>query len=274
MSLTDNQAPFIEPYAIAGNPKKFRSKGNTAIAVKRAMAHLGFLEWNPPYDSHYNVILNDAVASWKRKRGIIQADSNDGSWGRKTHEIMQTVWYEDAQGYKQPAFDSFSQDLLQKEKSGQQADSKLPELGPFWKGGLSVLDQNLTHMTTGLPKYPAWDDAFEAYREVIAPENIEVFKKDTSASPGEAIYALGESDLVWWIAHLDRDHPLGKVIPKGNLIGKVFKTSVGGGSHVHVAINIENIAGQGEQLLYGRTGFGPNYTHSPITIGEQLVKLF
>lgn len=271
--LTEKQAPFIEPYTIAGNPKNFKSKGPTAEVLKRTMGHLGFLPWNPPYDQQYNIKLYNAVAEWKRKRGLIASDSNDGSWGKKAHDVMCQTWYEKS-GQREPAFDPFSQKLLQQEAQGAlEPPNRVPDLGPLWKGGLSALDHDLTHMTTNILKFPAWDDAFSAGTAIIAPENITVFKHDTSASPGEAIYALGESELEWWVAHIDRDHPLGTKIKKGMLIGKVIPTAVGGGPHVHVAINVERLLGRGEQLLYGQTGHGPDYTRCPVTIGEQLHKL-
>lgn len=271
--LTERQAPFTSPYAIAGNSKNYKSKGPTAEVLKRTLAHLGFLPWNPPFDPRYNVRLSNAVAEWKRKRGLIPLDSNDGSWGKKAHDVMRATWYA-KDGERQPAFDPFSQKLLQKEAKGApELPSRVPDLGALWDGGLGVLDHDMTHMTTNILKHPAFDDAFKAGTPIIAPEDIVVFKHDTSASPGEAIYALGESELEWWIAHIDRDHPLGTKIAKGKLIGKVIPTSVGGGPHVHAAINIERLIGKGEQLLYGQTGHGPDYTHCPITIGEQLQKL-
>lgn len=118
MGLSEKQAPFTEPYAVAGNPKGFKAKGPTAEAVKRALAHLGFLDWDPPYDQHWNATVNEAAAAWKRKRGIIPADSDDGSWGKKAHDVMRSAWYE-KDGEQQPAFDSYSQNLLQEEKEGQ-----------------------------------------------------------------------------------------------------------------------------------------------------------
>ena len=117
MGLSEKQAPFTEPYAVAGNPKGFKAKGPTAEAVKRALAHLGFLDWDPPYDQHWNETVNEAAAAWKRKRGIIPENSEDGSWGQKAHDTMRSAWYE-KDGQQQPAFDPYSQELLQDEKAG------------------------------------------------------------------------------------------------------------------------------------------------------------
>src|SRR5262245_4288530 len=116
MALTEEQAPFTEPYAMAGNPKGFKSKGPTAEAVKRALAHLGFLPWKADgdWDQHWNDDVNEAAAEWKRKRGIISGSSDDGSWGEKAHSVMLTTWYE-KDGDQLPAFDGKSQDLLQDE---------------------------------------------------------------------------------------------------------------------------------------------------------------
>lgn len=122
MSLSEKDAPFTEPYAVAGNLSGFKSKGNTAEAVKRALAHLGFLVWDPPFDQHWNAKVDEAAAEWKRKRGIIPAGSDDGSWGKKAHDMMRTAWYE-KDGEHLPAFDDYSQELLQDEKAGQSAPS-------------------------------------------------------------------------------------------------------------------------------------------------------
>lgn len=116
MALTDNQAPFTEPYAVAGNPKNFRSKGPTAEACKRALAHLGFMEWKEggDWDQHWNAEVNAAMAEWKRKRGIIGQNSKDGSYGRKAHDVMLSTWYE-KDGDRLPAFDGYAQELLRDE---------------------------------------------------------------------------------------------------------------------------------------------------------------
>lgn len=83
--------------------------------MKRALAHLGFLEWEPDrWDNQWNQKVNDASAAWKRKRGLIPKDSEDGSWGRKAHDQMKTAWFSDEH---RPAFDGESQRLLQEEKA-------------------------------------------------------------------------------------------------------------------------------------------------------------
>jgi hypothetical protein len=127
MGLSEKQAPFTEPYAVAGNPKGFKAKGPTAEAVKRALAHLGFLDWDPPYDQHWNETVNEAAAAWKRKRGIIPEGSTDGSWGKKAHDVMRSAWYEKG-GAQQPAFDPYSQELLQDESAGADVPSQVDKV--------------------------------------------------------------------------------------------------------------------------------------------------
>lgn len=115
MSVSEKDAPFIEPYAKAGNPNGFKSKGNTALAVKRALAHLGFLDWTPDaWDNQWNEKVSSAAAAWKRKRGLIPSNSADGSWGEKAHETMRSTWYGEG---KKDAFDGESQRLLKEEKA-------------------------------------------------------------------------------------------------------------------------------------------------------------
>lgn len=268
MGLSEKDAPFTEPYARAGNPNGFRSKGNTALAVKRALSHLGFfLPWDPEsWDLHWNERLNDAAAKWKRKRGLIPADSNDGSWGEKSHDVMRSAWYEKG-GDHLAAFDGKAQDLLRKEKAGADdpPSDDIGDLGPLWVGGLSVLDHDCTHATGGIPLYPAFDDAFDAGREIIAPEHL-VVTRGSSSNPGDAFYASGNSLIDYWFGHLVSAPSVGREFAKGAVIGTVLDHSVGGGPHVHVGVNVERIWGEGMQLQHHT-----NYTHGAPTIGEQLL---
>lgn len=279
MAVPEQQAPFIEPYALAGNNKNFKSKGNTAIAVKRALSHLGLMPWQEKFDAHWNAKVNDASAAWKRKRGLIPADSNDGSWGKKAHDVMRSAWYM-KDGKQLPAFDGGSQKLLKEEKAGQAPPpDKVPNVGPVCPGGLSVLDHDLTHASSGLPKnargislWPAFDDAFSAEPRggitIIAYDDLTVVKQDTSANPGEAIYVEGLQKLDAWIGHIDRDYPLGTKFKKGQFVAKTVDTTVGGGPHGHVAVNVERLLGIGVTLEHHT-----NYTHGATPIGEQLAKL-
>ena len=112
MTVPEKDAPFIEPYGLPSTD--FKSKGNTALAVKRALAHLGFLEWEPNrWDEQWNEKLNTACAEWKRKRGLIPQGSDDGSWGKKAHDQMRSANFG---AEKKPAFDGESQSLLKEEK--------------------------------------------------------------------------------------------------------------------------------------------------------------
>lgn len=144
------------------------------------------------------------------------------------------------------------------------AGPPVPDLGPLWIPGKSVLDHDLTHATTGVPLYPAYDDAFNQGRVILAVEPMEVFRQ-SSANPGEAFYAKGKSGLRYWYGHLDRGHPVGRKFAKGDAVGKVAANTIGGGPHVHLGINIELIAGQGKQLKHHT-----NYTHGAPTVGAQL----
>jgi hypothetical protein len=144
----------------------------------------------------------------------------------------------------------------------------LPNLGPVWVGGMSVLRQDLTHKTDGIPLYPAFDDAYVQGRVVIAPEPLTIIGPATGANPGEAFYARGQSKLRYWFGHLDRSQPIGVKIAKGQAVGRVAVNNVGGGPHVHVGINVELIAGFGKHLLHHT-----NYTHGAPTVGEQLKKI-
>lgn len=125
MAVSEKDAPFIEPYAKAGNPSGFKSKGNTALAVKRALAHLGFLDWTPDtWDEQWNEKLNDAAAKWKVKRGLT-TNPTDGSWGEKSHTTMRGTWFS-KDGKQMDAFDGESQRLLKEEKKAWDEAHKPP----------------------------------------------------------------------------------------------------------------------------------------------------
>lgn len=144
----------------------------------------------------------------------------------------------------------------------------IPNLGPIWSGGKSVLLHDLTHKTAGIPLYPAFDDAYNQGRIIIAPEAMTVIEPLTGANPGEAFYCRGRSKLRYWFGHLDRRHPIGTVFVKGEAIGKVAANHIGGGPHVHCGINIELLVGEGRQLVHHS-----DYTHGAPLVGTQLRSL-
>jgi len=140
----------------------------------------------------------------------------------------------------------------------------LPDLGYIVKGSKSVLDQDLTHDTSGLLYYPAFDDGFAQGVSVYAPEDITVTQQ-SSANPGDAFYATGKSKLKYWFGHLDRSPANGAKFAKGAFLAKTCANNVGGGPHVHLGVNVEGLWGTGKQLYHST-----NYTHNGYTIGEQL----
>lgn len=140
------------------------------------------------------------------------------------------------------------------------------DVGPVVPGGPSLLDHDLTHATSGIPLYPAFDTAFSAGRQIIAPEGVTIWKKLSSSNPGMAFYAMGDSGIDYWFGHLDRRHPLGTRFAKGQLLGRVIDTDVGGGPHAHVGVNVERLLGTGEELVHHK-----NYTHGAPTIRRQLL---
>lgn len=143
----------------------------------------------------------------------------------------------------------------------------LPDLGPVWAGGKSVLDHDLTHPTSGIPRYPAFDDAFVEGREIIAPEDLKVTRA-SSSNPGAAMYAVGASGIQYWFGHLAFAPAVGRMFKKGQTMGKVGPNRVGGGPHVHVGVNVEKLLGPGKELEHHT-----NYTHGAPTVREQLKKL-
>lgn len=144
------------------------------------------------------------------------------------------------------------------------AGPPVPDLGPLWLPGKSVLDHDLTHATSGIPLFPAFDDAFAEGTVILAVEPMMVYRQ-SSSRPGKAFYAQGKSQIRYWYGHLDRTHAVGTRFAKGAAVGKVAANSLGGGPHVHLGINVELLFGIGKQLRHHT-----NYTHGAPTVGAQL----
>lgn len=140
----------------------------------------------------------------------------------------------------------------------------VPKLGPIRSGGKSILLQDLTHETDGIPLYPAFDDAFYQGTLIIAPEDMTV-SRPSSSRPGQAFYATGVSTIRYWFGHLDRTHAAGVRFAKGDVVGRVAPNHIGGGPHCHVGLNVELLLGEGRQLAHHN-----NYTHGAPTVGAQL----
>jgi hypothetical protein len=198
-----------------------------------------------PVTSVYDSTTKDRMAGFQLWEGIRPAT---GWFGQAT---LDALWpYFDAYGcwryrlYRPP--------------------SPLPKLGPVWRGGKSVLDHDLTHATSGIPLYPAFDDAFRAGTEIIAPEAIVVTRR-SSSRPGAAFYAIGDSGIRYWLGHLVEAPAEGRRFKRGEVLGVVLEHVIGGGPHVHVGINVEHLLGDGVELVH-RT----DYRHGAPTVGEQL----
>lgn len=138
--------------------------------------------------------------------------------------------------------------------------ARVPALGPVVPGGVSVLLQDCTHITGGLPDYPAFDDGWVAGRSVIAPEDL-VVTRQSSAQGGDAFYATGASKIRWWFGHVDNPPATGKKFRKGDAMAKISADHPR--PHVHVGLDVVPLTGK---PLISHT----NYTHGAPKIGVQL----
>jgi len=242
--------------------------GADVIAYKRAVSRLGRWPWDPAgWDDGYSDtfgfgsggnVVNTGVKGVQRQSGIDQT----GILGKNTFELLRTVLIPaELPNGGQPAFDQTALNLL-KEYAPPSAGGKVPDLGPMYQGGKAMLKQDCTHITGGLPDYPAYDDCFIAGQAIIAPEGL-VVTRQSSASPGDAFYADGDSGLHYWFGHLTSSPPNGKRFSKGQTMSYVLQQNQGGGSHVHVGIDARDLIGK---PLESHT----NYTHGAPLIGDQL----
>lgn len=251
MTISPTQFPYTGPYSVEGNGKH---KGNTAIALKRAMSRMGFLPWEPDvWDNMFNQKLEGALDGWDPgKNGYAEGRYDKVRKARIPAGLPNTGDH---------ALDAVCIDLVRTEAGEEQ---QWRALGPVFNGGASVLQHDCTHATSGIDLYPAFDDAFRVGTIIIAPEPIRITRA-SSSRPGDACYADGDSGLRYWFGHLFAAPPVGKSLAKGQTIGRVAPNDIGGGPHVHVGVNVELLWGVGRQLRH-RT----NYTHGAGLIGDQL----
>lgn len=144
--------------------------------------------------------------------------------------------------------------------------SPVPDLGALYSGGASVLYHSLTHSTSGISNYPAFDDGWIGGRTLWAVEDMAVHTASGS-NPGDAFFARGKSGIDYWYGHLLRAPSVGSSFRKGQAVGTILHQS-GGKSHVHLGIDARRLIGH--SLLYGATGHGPDYTYGSPTVVTQI----
>jgi len=252
-TISKTDFPYTGPYSVDGNGKQ---KGNTALALKRAMARLGKIPWEPEvWDNLFNKKLEAALDEW-------DPGKNGYAEGRYD-KIRSAVIPKSLAHAGEQALDGTCINQVQTEYASMQGQ-KVPDLGPVEKGGASLLDFALSHATTGIPLYPATDSVWTPGTMVIAPEKIEIIRA-SSSSPGDACYAFGiVSEIEYWFGHLVSAPSVGKILAKGAGIGKVGQFS-GYTPHCHIGVNVENLWGNGKELKHGN-----NYSVSGIpTIRKQ-----
>jgi hypothetical protein len=253
-TISKTDFPYTGPYSKSG-ANGAKTKGNTALAMKRAMSRLGFLKWEPDvWDNVWNQKLEDACDKWD--------PGKDGYGTGRYDKIRSAVIPKNLPNAGQQALDSVCINQVQTEAAAA-TGSKVPDLGPLEKGGQSLLDFALSHDTSGIKLYPASDTVWTKGTTIIAPEKLTITKA-SSSNPGAACYAEGVSGIRYWFGHMVSAPPVGKVINKGAQVGTVGAFS-GYTPHLHCGVNVEKIWGTGKELKHGN-----NYSVSGIpTIRKQ-----
>jgi hypothetical protein len=251
--------PFTRPLYPPSHAKGPVPDDVDIVAVKRAVSRAGYWPWQDFDDSYSQRFADDGVAGFQYVAGI----DPTGNYGQATHEALRTTNRKGSA--TEWAFDPVSIRLMEQAAAGPPAP-QLPALGAVCVGGVPVLNQDLTHETSGLDRFPAFDDCFGAGRTCIAPEGM-VVTRVGSSRPGASIHCDGASGIRWWFGHLVSapDDLVGRRFAKGERFGTTCVNQVGGGPHLHVGCNVERIWGAGRQLLHHT-----NYTHGAPLIGRQL----
>ncbi len=249
--------PFPRPLYPPSHEKGPVQDDVDVVAVKRAISRAGFFPWQDFDDSYNENFAMSGVKSFQQAKGI----SATGNYGEATHNALRNTRRKD--DLADWAFDPVSINLM-KQAAAEPTRPALPPLGPVTPGGKSVLDHDCTHSTSGIRYYPAFDDAFGQGVACIAPEPMTV-TKISSSRPGVAFYAEGVSGIRYWFGHLTSAPAVGKKFTKGQRFGTTCKNNLGGGPHLHAAVNVEKLWGRYQQLIHHT-----NYTHGAPKIGVQL----
>jgi len=254
--------------------------GPDVLAVKRAMKRAQrwakdkeFAQLDDTYSNSFahgtsSNVADSGVAGFQRQERIA-----DTGWiGDGTYQAMRRALVPTGPNKGKPIFDSECVKLLNQAAKIDWSvpTSAVPDLGPVVRSGVSVLKQDLTHLTSELdtnpdPKlglYPAWDDGWTAGKECLAPEDFEVTKQ-SSAQGADAFYAKGTA-IDWWFGHVVKAPPDGATFKRGEVFGVIANIEASkGGPHLHTGMNTDRLLGR---ALEHHT----DYTHGAPTVGEQL----
>lgn len=201
---------------------------------------------------HFGSALRDALKTVIQPREGIPAT---GNIGKATWDVL----WDYLDKYRKAKYLAWTPPVIPK-------PVPVPDLGPLYRDGASVLNHSLTHNTDGIPGYPAYDDGWIAGRTILAVEDF-VISRSSSATPGDAFYAVGKSKLQYWYGHLVSAPSVGREFKKGDMVGNIMYQA-NDKSHIHLGIDARPLIGH--SLLYGATGHGPDYTYGSPTVGTQL----
>lgn len=256
--------PLARPLYPPSHARGPVTDGSDVEGLKRALARAGFWEWKPPFDGAYSEELalggpgGEGVRGFQRANGI----NASGNYGRETHDKLRTKKVPaEKPNAGQQVWDAVAAELY---RSYEPAN--VPDLGPVVPSGKTMLQHDLTHITGGLPDYPAFDDGFAAGLDVIAPEDLEITRHSSArrrdGNPnGKALYATGKSGLLYWFGHIEDIAPEGARLAKGERLGVISANHEA--PHVHVGVD-------GRALLGKQFESHTDYTPGAPTIGSQL----
>lgn len=212
----------------------------------------------PPggYTTTFGAGLQEALVK------VLQPQENIPATGNIGQATFDVIW-EYLDDYRRSQYRNF------KVPPPKPPPVEIPDLGPIYRGtyAVSIMQHSLTHRTSGIPFFPAFDDGWVAGRDVIAPEDLEVYEQSGSAG-GDAFFCRGKSTIKYWFGHLAFSQPNGAKFSKGEKIGDIawLPTHLGS-SHVHCGIDARPLIGR--ELLH-RTDYRPGAPSVGVQLREAL----
>lgn len=240
LKLTPEEFPYTGPYA---RTKPAKTKGPTAIALKRAMSRMGFLPWTN-FSDVFNNVLENALDAW-------DTGGANGYAEKRWEKIRSARVPQSLPHAGELALDSVAVALVQDE-AGPVAT--IPYVYPH-PAGSSSHSGGFLHMTGGLPGNIALDFLAPGGTALLASFDGKITKRSgrdpalgTFNARGEpdprgdrfgwSLYLEREDGMFSYMTHLgSRDVVVGQTVVEGEKIGSVGHWPHDPGrSHTHEGI--------------------------------------
>ena len=225
--------PFVRPCYPPSHAKGPVADGVDMVAVKRAISRAGFWPWQD-FDDTYSERFATTASPASSTQAEIDAT---GNYGQKTHDALVAT-------HRKGSRDGVGVRRRRDPADGGRrrrpaAPVAARRSGAVCDGGVPVLDQDCTHATSGLDRYPGVRRLLRRGPDGASHRNRWSSPGVGTSRPGQSIYADGVSGIRCWFGHLVSapSRAVGTRFAKGQPVRPTTcANDVGGGPHAHVGV--------------------------------------